>query len=470
MSLTDFLHGVETVVVDRGPRPIQTVRSSVIGLIGTAPDADDVAFPLNKPVLVNRRQAAALIGTTGTLPQAIDGIFDQGGALIVVVRVEDDELENEQLTKVIGGVDAETGDFTGIYAFRSAETECGVAPMIFVAPGFTHQRPVGVSGHAITNQGTTDYTTATVSFSGGGAGAVLPVATPVITAGKITSLEFTSLGYGISSAVTVTIDGDGTGAAATVTTGPTANPVVGEMKNLADEMKAHVIADGPSTTDAAAFAYRNDHGTRRVFIVDPTVSGWSVKTSTYSLERASARVAGLISRVDNELGFWESPSNKEIYGIGGLGRPIDYAYGGKNSRANILNENQIATFIRDDGWYLWGNRTCSADEKFAFLCVSRTSDMIDISIAKAHRWAVDRSITKNYFDDVVASVKAYLRQLQTRGAILGGDCWVDPEFNQEADITQGHATFSYEFTPPYPAERVTFRSHLVSDYIRNLFA
>jgi hypothetical protein len=470
MSLTDFLHGVETVVVDRGPRPIQTVRSSVIGLIGTADEADAVAFPYDKCVLVNRRQAAALTGSTGSLPKAIDAIFDQGGAVVVVVRVPELADENEQMSRIIGGVDAATGEFTGIHAFRSAETECGVSPMILIAPGFTHQRPIGVIDHRVTNQGTADYTTATVEFSGGGEGAVLPVATVIRVNGKVTGLEFSSIGYGITAPITATIHGDGAGATVTVTTGPSANPVVGEMKSLADGLKAHIIADGPSTTDAAAFAYRNDHGTRRVYVVDPTVSGWSVKSSTYSLERGSARVAGLISRVDNEYGFWESPSNKEVYGIGGLGRPIDYAYGDKNSRANILNENQIATFIRDDGWYLWGNRTCSADEKFAFLCVSRTSDMIDISIAKAHRWAVDRSITKNYFDDVTASVRAYLRQLKTRGAILGGDCWVDPEFNTEADITKGNATFSYDFTPPYPAERVTFRSHLVSDYIRNLFA
>ncbi|WP_047308778.1 phage tail sheath C-terminal domain-containing protein [Rhodopseudomonas palustris] len=469
MSLTDFLHGVETVVVDRGPRPIQTVRSSVIGLIGTAPEANDVAFPLNKPVLVNRRQAAAMIGSTGTIPQAIDAIYDQGGALIVVVRVEHDDDENEQMSKIIGGVDAVTGDFSGIHVFRAAEAECGVSPMILIAPGFTHQRPIGVSGHVVTDDGD-GYTYATVTFEGGGLGAVLPTADVVLVNGKVTGLDFKSLGYGIVSPVTATINGDGAGASITIQTGAAANPVVGELKQLADAMKAHIIADGPSTTDAAAFAYRNDHGTRRVFVVDPKVSGWSVKSSTYALEPASPRVAGLISRVDNELGFWESPSNKEVYGIGGLGRPIDYAYGDKNSRANILNENQIATFIRDDGWYLWGNRTCSADEKFAFLSVSRTSDMIDISIAKAHRWAVDRAITKNYFEDVTASVRAYMRQLRVRGAILGGDCWVDPEFNTEADITQGHATFSYDFTPPYPAERVTFRSHLVSDYIRNLFA
>ena len=35
----EFLHGVEVVEIDNGPRPIRTVKSSVIGLVGTAPRA-----------------------------------------------------------------------------------------------------------------------------------------------------------------------------------------------------------------------------------------------------------------------------------------------------------------------------------------------------------------------------------------------------------------------------------------------
>ena len=39
-----FLHGVEVIEIDTGPRQIQTAKSSVIGLVGTAPDADAEAF------------------------------------------------------------------------------------------------------------------------------------------------------------------------------------------------------------------------------------------------------------------------------------------------------------------------------------------------------------------------------------------------------------------------------------------
>ncbi|MCL6417925.1 phage tail protein, partial [Aestuariirhabdus sp. Z084] len=77
-----FLHGVEVVEIDSGPRPIKTVRSSVIGLIGTAPDADEDRFPYHTPILIaGKRSEAAGLGRTGTLPAAIDDIFDQTGAM-----------------------------------------------------------------------------------------------------------------------------------------------------------------------------------------------------------------------------------------------------------------------------------------------------------------------------------------------------------------------------------------------------
>ena len=134
-----FLHGVEVIELTTGTRPIQTVRSSVIGLIGTAPAADAVAFPLNTPVLVagNQREAA-LLGTEGTLPPAIDDIFDQAGAMIVVIRVAANNDAAAELTNVIGGVSV-GGDYEGLKAFLSAQSVLGITPRILCAPGYSHQ-------------------------------------------------------------------------------------------------------------------------------------------------------------------------------------------------------------------------------------------------------------------------------------------------------------------------------------------
>ena len=93
MSGIEFLHGVETVQVDDGSRPVRTVRSSVVGLVGTAPDADPIAFPLNQPVLVTSPLTADKTKSqsgpvTGTLYWSLQSLFAQAGCAVVVVRVE----------------------------------------------------------------------------------------------------------------------------------------------------------------------------------------------------------------------------------------------------------------------------------------------------------------------------------------------------------------------------------------------
>ncbi|OSM01655.1 phage tail sheath subtilisin-like domain-containing protein [Magnetofaba australis] len=386
-----FLHGVEVIEITDGARPISTVKSSVIGIVGTAPDADAAAFPLNTPVLVaGSRLEAAKLDTTGnglgTLPAAMDAIFDQAGAMVAVIRVQEGADDAATLSNVIGGVNAATGDYEGVQALLAAESVAKVQPRILVTPGFSHQAAV-----------------------------------------------------------------------------------LTEMLGIADRLRAVIIADGPNTTDADAITYRESFGSDRVFIVDPWVRVWDSVANAETVAPASARVAGMIVKSDNERGFWWSPSNREMYGIIGTARAVDFSLGDVNARANYLNENEVATIIQKDGYRLWGNRSCSSDSKWAFLSVRRTADMINDSLQRAHMWAVDRNITRTYVEDVTAGVQAYLDHLTAIGAILGGKCWADPELNTPDQVTQGKVYFDFDFTPPYPAEHVTFRSHMINDYIEEVF-
>lgn len=503
-----FLHGVEVVEIDTGARPIRSVRSGVIGIVGTAPDSApdvkatlstgvvasnnaltftsklagilgnaisvqlrnpgtanatlsvavtgnaivvnlatnassvitstaaqviaaiiastaanalvavantagstgasavtavaatfltggiDEPFPLNTPVLIaGSRAEAANLDTTGlrrgTLPNAIDLILDQIGAVIVVVRVAEGANDAATQTNVIGGVDAGTGQYLGVQALLGAESVIGFAPRILLAPGFTHQRSTG-----------------------------------------------------------------------------NANPVIAELVGIAERLRAVIIADGPNTTDAAAIAAAGDWGTPRVYMVDPWVK--VQRGEVINNEPASSVVAGLIAKSDNDRGFWWSPSNQTINGIVGTSRPVDFKLGDANSRANLLNEQNVTTIIREDGYRLWGNRTLSADPKWAFLSVRRTADILNESLQRAHLWAVDRNITKTYLRDVEEGVNAYIRSLVAQGALIGGRCWADPDLNSPLNIAQGKVFFNFDFTPPYPAEHITFRSILTNDYLEEL--
>lgn len=463
-----FLHGVEVIQIDDGKRPITTVRSSVIGLIGTAPDADAAAFPLNTPVLIagNRLEAAKLDTAgdgEGTLPGAIDAIFDQAGAVVIVVRVEQGADDQETMANILGGVNAGTGAYEGVHAFLAAESELGYAPRILCAPDFTGERPSGVDAIAVTDDGS-GYTSATVAIEGDGDGAE---AAATIESGAITAIAVTKSGYGYTTAPTVTITGDGTGATATATIASVANPVVAELLAIADRLRAVIIADGPDTTDAAAIAWAGDFGSKRVYVVDPGVKVLDEDANIVT-QPASARVAGIIAKSDDERGFWWSPSNRPVYGIVGTTRAVDFVLGDANSRANLLNEQNVATIIRQDGYRLWGNRTLSSDPVWAFLSVVRTADMINESLQRAHLWAVDRNITKTYIEDVTEGVNAYLAHLKALGAILGGKCWADPELNTAEALAAGKVYFDFDFTPPAPAEHVTFRSRLVNDYFEEV--
>ena len=469
---TNFLHGVEVLQIDTGARPIQTVRSSVIGLIGTAPDADAIQFPLNTPVLVTSKSEYAAIGSTGTIKAALDLIYAQAGAVVVVVRVAAGASDEATITNVVGGVNATTGAYEGVYDFLAAENAVGFAPRVLIAPGFTHQRHSnGILTIPVTTQGS-GYTTApAVTISAPAAGGVQATATAVlgtgVNAGKVVSITITNPGTNYTSNPTVTIAAPTSGVqavAGTATRGTVRNRVLAELMGIASRLRAVVIADGPNTTDADAIQLKNDFGSDRIYVVDPWVVVAGVATP------ASPAVAGIINKVDNERGFWWSPSNNEIAGIEGTARAIDFALGDYTSRANLLNEQRIATIIREQGFRLWGNRTLSAEPLYAFLSVRRTADMINESILRGHLWAVDRCITATYLEEVQESVREYLRSLKARGAILGGDVWVDPELNSPTSIANGQVFFDFEFTPPYPAERVTFRSHLVNSYVVDLFA
>lgn len=381
--MMNFLHGVEVVEIDTGTRPIRTARASVIGLIGTAPDADAEKWPLNTPVLIaGRRSEAAGLGTVGTLPAAIDDIFDQAGAMIVVVRVENDDDPAALQSNVIGGVDTESGAYLGLQAFLGAESQLGVAPRILVAPEFTQ-----------------------------------------------------------------------------------VEAVLTEMVAIATKLRAVIVADGPNTTDAAALAYRAKLGSDRIYLVDPWVRVWDTVTSAEVVRPASARVAGVIVKSDEERGFWWSPSNRLIDGITGTARAVDFSLGDATARANLLNEKEVTTIIQRDGYRLWGNRTCSADAKWAVLKRRRIADMVNESIMQAHFWAVDRNVTRQYLEDVVEGVNAYGRQLISVGALVGFKAWADPELNTPESLEAGQVWINYDWVETPTAEHITFRSMINNGYL-----
>lgn len=134
--MTDqYLHGIEFIGIDTGPRVIETPRAGIIGIVGTAPAADITRLPVGKPVLLNSALKAdvAAVGSTGTLATAMDIYSRTGNYYIVMIRVAEGTLPADTLANVVAG----------IQLLKGAESITKVKPRILLAPGFSHETAVG---------------------------------------------------------------------------------------------------------------------------------------------------------------------------------------------------------------------------------------------------------------------------------------------------------------------------------------
>jgi phage tail sheath protein FI len=473
-----YLHGVQVIEVTDGPRPIRTVNSAVIGLVGTAPGAEAAG------------EASAILGTgTSALTITADTAGIAGNAISIRLRNPGAtsqslsvSLTDKAITVNLATDNAGVVTSTPALIKTALDANAGIAALVSVASG----------GSGVVSP------TSTVLLSGGKDEA-FPLNTPYLVAGSVTEAARAGTTGTIPAAladifaqagavvvvIRAAVGGDAAATKTNIENAITklldAESVLGltpriliapEFSNqkttadalvsVANKLRAIAYADGPNSSDAAAVNYATQFGSDRLAIIDP----WLVKDGV--AHAPSAAWAGATAKSDYDRGFWWSPSNVEILGFTGTARAVGFRLGDVTSPANLLNEANVTTVIKQNGNRIWGNRTTSADPKFAFVSVRRTADLINDSILRAHLWAVDRNISRTYLEDVTESVNGYLKTLTNLGAILGGKCWPDPDLNTPANIAQGKVYFNFDFTPPYPAENITFRSILVNDYITEI--
>lgn len=209
----------------------------------------------------------------------------------------------------------------------------------------------------------------------------------------------------------------------------------------------------------------------RLYLLYPKIK--IKRDNVEKIRPASPFVAGILAKSDIERGFWFSPSNYKVSGIIGLENEIDFTFGDTECLANQLNSNNITTFIWQGGYRLWGNRsyiTEGPEKNFEFLSVRRTADILNTTLQKHHLWAIDQAITKNLKDTIVDSVNTYMRALKLQGAIINGKCWADSEKNTKESLADGQLYINFDFTAPYPAERITFQSFLTKEYLSEVLA
>jgi phage tail sheath protein FI len=90
--------------------------------------------------------------------------------------------------------------------------------------------------------------------------------------------------------------------------------------------------------------------------------------------------------------------------------------------------------------------------------------MIYESLERAHRDRLDKPFSRQLLFGIQESVNAYLRMLKARGALIGGQCWIDPSVNTPATFAGGELIVDFDIEPPAPLEKLQFRARRNINY------
>ena len=242
--------------------------------------------------------------------------------------------------------------------------------------------------------------------------------------------------------------------------------VVSKLVTVAQSLRgfAYASAFGCKTIEEV-LEYRKNFSQRELMLLFPDYLAWDTVKNAEATAYASARALGLRAKIDQEIGWHKTLSNIGVNGVTGISADVSWDLQDPATDAGLLNENDITTLIREDGFRFWGSRTCSDDPQFAFENYTRTAQVLADTMAEAHMWAVDKPLTPTLVKDITDGVNAKMRSLTTNGYLLGGECWLDPDANDKDDLKSGKLAIDYNYTPVPPAENITFKQRITDSYL-----
>ncbi|MEY1090835.1 phage tail sheath protein [Morganella morganii] len=211
--------------------------------------------------------------------------------------------------------------------------------------------------------------------------------------------------------------------------------------------------------------YRKNFSQRELMLIYPDFLSWDSVKNAEATAYATARALGLRAKIDQETGWHKTLSNIGVKGVTGISADISWELQDPATDAGLLNENDITTLIREDGFRFWGSRTCSDDPLFAFENYTRTAQVLADTMAEAHMWAVDKPVTPTLVKDMIDGINAKMRSLTTQGYLLGGECWFDPDANSKEELKDGQVAIDYDYTPVPPAENIKLRQRITDRYL-----
>lgn len=223
--------------------------------------------------------------------------------------------------------------------------------------------------------------------------------------------------------------------------------VTAELIIAAKKLRAMVYAAAIGDDVAEAITYRENFGDRELMLI------WPDSSPVFAGD-AIARALGLRAMIDEQQGWHKTISNVTIGGITKLTKDVHFDLQDASTPAGLLNDAQITTLIRNEGFRFWGNRTCAGVDhpEFSFESAVRTSHALQDMIVTALGPFMDQPMTVGLIKDVLETINAQLRQLVVEGRIIGALAYYDPAKNGSVQLAAGRPTISIKYTPASPLE------------------
>ena len=405
-----FLHGVETIEITKGARTIQTVKTAVIGIIGTAPidEVEEQYRTINEPTLIlNETEALRYFGKSKagfTIPDALDAMFDQGAGIAIVINVFNpaihETVADVKMSDIIGGVDAVTGKRTGLKAFEDCYSLFGYYPKTLIAPVYCENTAIVSEMNVICN--------------------------------KIRAMGIVDAPVGASVQDVIT----GRGSQGTINFNTSSERIILCYPHLkvydteTDTIKLQPYSQRLAGVIAAKDIEKGYH--------------WSP---------SNTEIQGIVG-VEKQLTSMINDPTSEVNTL--------------NEAGIVTVFNSFGT-----GFRTWGNRSAafpSSTLPTNFINVRRTADILHESVEYSMLQFIDYPIDNGLIDSICETVNQFIRTLIGRGALIDGKCTFNQDKNPTTELANGHLLFDIEFMPPTPAERITFESFIDIELLKSLGA
>lgn len=242
--------------------------------------------------------------------------------------------------------------------------------------------------------------------------------------------------------------------------------VATELLSVAQSLRAfaYLSAYGCKTVQEA-IAYRANFSQREGMVIWPDFISFDTVLNADATAYATARALGLRAKIDEQTGWHKSLSNVGVNGVTGISADVFWDLQDPATDAGLLNQNDITTLIRKDGFRFWGSRSLSDDPLFAFESYTRTAQVLADTMAEGQMWAVDGALNPSLARDIIEGLRAKLRSLVNQGYLIGADCWLDESVNDKDSLKAGKLTIDYDYTPVPPLENLMLRQRITDQYL-----